>query len=61
VDAAAGFIVAARVAGFSPLAAAVAAGLAGGGAVAPELWPNAEGVASIVAMATIVILRMDVS
>ncbi|WP_425114705.1 hypothetical protein [Bradyrhizobium sp.] len=26
---------------------------------APELWPNAEAVASIVAMATIVILRMS--
>jgi hypothetical protein len=50
-------------AGFATPAGADVAGLTGGGAVpAPAgagLWPNAGAVASIVAMARIVILRMS--
>jgi hypothetical protein len=60
VDAAAGFI--ACAAGSAALAGAAVTSLAGSGGVPepamPALWPNAEVVASIVAMATIVILRM---
>jgi hypothetical protein len=62
VDAATGFAGVA-CAGFTPPAGAVVAGLAGSGAVpepaGPELCANAGAVASIVAMATIVILRMS--
>jgi hypothetical protein len=61
VDAAAGFAGAA-CAGFVPPAGAALAGLAAGGAVpdpaGPELCANAGAVASIVATATIVILRI---
>jgi hypothetical protein len=61
--AAAGFGAVACAAGFVAPAGAVAAGLAGSKAVpdpaVPALWPNADAVASIVAMATIVIVRMS--
>jgi hypothetical protein len=62
VDAAAGFAGVA-CAGFAPLAGTAAAGLAGSGAapepVAPEFCASAGAVASIAAMATIVIFRMS--
>lgn len=60
MDVAAGFV-GATCAGFAPSAGAAITGLADGAVPepAPELWPNAEAVASIVAMATIVILRMS--
>src|SRR5450755_987654 len=63
VDAAAGFTAAVCRAGFvAPVGGAVT-GLAVSGAepgpAVPAFWPNAEAVVSIVAMATIVILRME--
>ena len=63
VDAAAGLIGVACATGVAAPAGAGVAGLAGAGAVpeltAPAFWPNAGATASIVAMATMVILRMS--
>jgi hypothetical protein len=63
VDAAAAGFADVTCAGLAAPTGAAVAGLAGSGAVAepagPALWPNAGAVASIVAMATIVILRMS--
>src|ERR1700677_2870893 len=62
VDAAAGFRGAACRTGFVAPGGAVtglaASGAAPGSAV-PALWPNADALASIMAMATIVIVRME--
>jgi hypothetical protein len=63
VDAAAALTGAACGAGFVAPAGGAVIGLAVGGAAAGSvvlaLWPNADALASIVAMATIVVLRME--
>src|ERR1700729_2278278 len=63
VDAVAALTGVARGAGFVAPVGGALTGLAVSGAAAgpagPVLWPNADALASIVAMATIVILRME--